>query len=248
MLIRRLVPTALATLVAAASLAGCTGNPDNTGPLPDAGGLVDTAAERLRGLTDVSFHFRSNGALPGLPVREVEGTASREGGPDGTAQGEADVQAPAGRTQYTFDLDGETLRLTDPDEADAPAVERTVPQAFAPARLLDPERGLRQLLLAATDLRTETRENLADVETYRVGGGLAHDAIAAVVPTVHDDVSVKFWIAPGTGRLMRVWVQVPPRQKNEGAVQLELALTRHNDTGATQRQRVPSGGSSPSTR
>ncbi len=133
--------------------------------------------------------------------------------------------------------------------------ERAVPELVAPARLLDPATGLGTLLRQARGLETETREDLDDVATYRVGGELPREAVAAFVPGVHADVDVKFWVgADAPGHLRRVWVQVPPRQKNEGAVVLELALTRHDVpvastvTGDHGVQRVPSGGSVPSTR
>lgn len=224
MLIRRLAQSLVVTLAVSAPLSACTGNPDNTGPLPEARGLADAAAEDLRDLTDVAFELRVSGAIPGLPVREVTGVVDRR---DGTASGEADVQYPDERVQYTFVLDGDTVTLTD---ADGVVVDTPLPADYAPGELLDPDDGLRALLVEAGNLRTETREELDDVATYRIGGELRHETISALVPGVHDDVDVKFWIAEHGDRLMRVWVQVPPRKKNEGAVQLELALDRHNAT------------------
>ncbi len=225
MVLRRLARLSLVALIGSASLSACAGNPDNTGPLPEATGLVEEAAENLRELTSVAFEFRVSGEIPGLSVREVEGVADREGGPNGTASGEADAQLFTERVQYSFVLTDDTLTLTDPD---GETTQRPAPAEYTPARLLDPEKGLRRLLTEATDLQTETREELDDVETYRVDGELDHRAISALVAGVHDDVDVKFWIAEEGDRLVRVWVQVPPRKKNEGAVQLELALSGHN--------------------
>ncbi|EHR59779.1 LppX_LprAFG lipoprotein [Saccharomonospora cyanea] len=225
MLLRRLAQLLLVALVASAPLSACAGNPDNTGPLPEAAGLVDAAADNLRELTSVAFEFRVSGAIPGLPVREVEGVAAREDGSSGTASGHADAQLLTERVQYSFVVEDDTLTLTDPDGS---TVRQPVPAGYAPTRLLDPEDGIRRLLTEATGLRTETREELDDVETYRIDGELGHQAISALVAGVHDDVDVKFWIAEKGDRLMRVWVQVPPRKKNEGAVQLELALSGHN--------------------
>ncbi|EID53504.1 LppX_LprAFG lipoprotein [Saccharomonospora xinjiangensis] len=225
MLPRRLALNLVAALVVSASLPACTANPDNSGPLPGAEGLVNAAEGALEELASVAFEFRLTGAVPGLQVREVEGVADRGRGPNGSATGEADAQLLTERVRYSFVVEGNTLSLT---EQDGTTVRRPVPADYAPARLLDPATGIRQLLAEATNLTTETREELDDIETYRIGGELRHEVVSALLPGVHDDVDVKFWIADGSHRLMRVWVQVPPRKKNEGATQLELALTRHN--------------------
>ena len=229
MQIRRLVQILLAVLVTSAPLAGCSGNPDNTGPLPKGQQLVDAAAENLRELTNVAFELEISGAVPGLPVREIEGVASRSEGPNGSASGEADMQLETERVRYEFTLSDDVLLLTD---SDGETEEQAVPVPYTPARLLDPEHGLRQLLIGAEELETETREQLDDVETYRVHGTLSREAVSAVVPAVQDDVDIKFWVADDTEQLMRIWIQVPPRKENEGAVQLQLALTEHNTAAA----------------
>lgn len=218
--------TALSLVLALAALGGCTTSPDTSGPLPRADHLLDASAEAMAGLRSVNFTFNVSGAVPGLSVREVEGVARREPEPYGYARGAADVQQGTNRRQYRFVVTGETLTL---EGADGETVNKTVPQPFNPARLLDPENGLRSLLTEATNLRTEGREELHDVPTYRVDGKLPQQVISTLVSGIHADVDVKFWVRQDPSRsLMRMWVQVPPRQQNEGAVMLELALTNHN--------------------
>ncbi|WP_028662360.1 LppX_LprAFG lipoprotein [Saccharomonospora iraqiensis] len=233
--IRRLAVVLVAALTV---VGGCAASPDTTGPLPDGRELVDTATRALADVRGVRFEFHVSGALPGLPVRTVEGVATRDGGPHGSARGEADVQRGTERHRYDFVLDGAELRLTDPDDSTADrdggaGGTRPAPGPLTPARLLDPEHGLTTLLREATALETESREELDGVPSYRVGGELDREVVAGFVPGVHDDVAVKFWVAGrGQGQLLRVWMQVPPRQKNEGAVMLELALDGH-ETAAT---------------
>ncbi|SFQ74052.1 lipoprotein LprG [Amycolatopsis arida] len=210
-------------------LGGCTSSPDTTGPLPDAGELVRASAESLTQLRSVSFTFKVNGSVPGLDVREVSGTATRDGGRYGRAAGEADIQRRLDRAEVEFLLDGERLWLTGLGDQPEQRVEWPVPVGYAPATLLDPERGLRTLLTGATGLETEGSEPLNGVDTFRVAGELPHPVIARLVPGVHTGVDVKFWVSEApTRHLMRIWVQVPPRQPNEGAVMLELGLTDHN--------------------
>ncbi|WP_199433831.1 LppX_LprAFG lipoprotein [Qaidamihabitans albus] len=221
MLFRRI---ALVLLLGA--LGGCTSAPDTAGPLPDGGSLVAASADALRDLRSVSFEFAVSGAIPGLAVREVTGEAARGEGAHGFAHGDVDVQHTDERAQYEFRVDGGTLYLTGSDDEHT---EQPVPAGFDPARLLDPEDGLRSLLTGATNLRTESREKLGEVATYRVTGELPEHVVSALVPGIRSDAHVKFWVAEAAGRhLRRIWIQVPPRQPNEGAVTLELALSDHN--------------------
>ncbi|NIH85293.1 LppX_LprAFG lipoprotein [Amycolatopsis granulosa] len=195
-------------------------------PLPDGRALVDAAGVSLDGVRSVRFDFSVSSTVPGLDIREVKGLASKDGGPHGTAIGQADVQASVERFELDYVLAGETLFLTDRKGRQS---QVPVPADYNPATLLDPGRGLPKLLAEATGLKTETKEDVLGVEAYRVTGKLARDVISGVVPGIQADVDVKFWVTQAEPRnLVRVWIQVPPRQPNEGATQLELALSDQN--------------------
>ncbi|MEU6646541.1 LppX_LprAFG lipoprotein [Saccharomonospora sp. NPDC046836] len=212
-------------------LAGCTSAGGAGEELPDGTSLVEASAESLRELNTVAFDFRVSGAIPGLTLRAVDGVAMRSGGEHGYARGDADVQQLTDRTLYQFVLSGDRLRLTDQD---GDRTERPVPEQLSPARLLSPEHGLYQLLSHATNLKTETKEDLDDLPTYRVTGKLSREVVSAFIPGIQADVDVKFWVSEAADRnLMRVWVQVPPRQESAGSVMLELALSKHNEPVST---------------
>ncbi|WP_019818706.1 LppX_LprAFG lipoprotein, partial [Saccharomonospora saliphila] len=119
MVLRR-VAVVLSAVLTAVVAGGCASSPDPSGPFPDGRALVDSAAEALAGVDSVRFDFHVRGAMPGLPVRRVEGVATRDGGPYGFARGEADVQRATDRAQYDFVLDGEVLRLGEPGSEIAP--------------------------------------------------------------------------------------------------------------------------------
>ncbi|PRX44128.1 lipoprotein LprG [Prauserella shujinwangii] len=221
MLLRR-----IALVLVLVVVGGCSADPGEDRTLPAAGALVGASAEALRDLRSVSFELGLSGPVPGLPVREVAGEAARGGGASGFAHGEADVQERTERVQYDFRLADGTLSLTD-DEGNH--TETPAPEQFTPARVLDPEHGLRGLLLGATGLETENRERIGEIPTYRVAGQVPEQVVSRLIPGIRSDVTVKFWISERPSRdLVRVWMQIPPRQPNEGAVMLELALSRHN--------------------
>ncbi|HKS43742.1 MAG TPA: LppX_LprAFG lipoprotein [Amycolatopsis sp.] len=209
-------------LLLTVALAACDSSPDTSGPLPDGTGLVAAARSSIDAWHSVRFDFTVSGTIPGLDVRDVKGQASR----DGRASGQADVQQSTNRFQLTFLMDSSTLYLTDQHGA---RKQEPLPADYNPVLLLGSARGLPRLLGDATGLKTETREDVKGVETYRVTGELARDVVSTVLPQIQSDVDVKFWVTQREPReLVRVWMQVPPRQPNEGAVMLELALSDVN--------------------
>lgn len=212
-------------LLAATALAtGCGPSPDMSG-LPDGARLISAAAADLDQAHAVRFDFDISGTIPGLDVRQVTGQANR----DGSASGKADVQESENRFQTTFAIDGPTLSLTDQH---GNWTERPVPAGYDPALVLDASRGLPRLLRKATGLKTEIQEDVQGVQAYRVTGELAGNIVATVVPQIRSDVDVKFWVTESEPReLVRVWMQVPPLQPNEGAVMLQLALSEVRGSG-----------------
>lgn len=214
-------------LLTVGALAGCTARGDDE-TLPAARPLAGAAADALADLGSVRFQLKVTGVVPGIAVREVTGVARTEGA--GSAQGDADVQWPDERIQYEFALSGKEVALDDGDQLSTV----DLPARLTPVRLLDDEHGLGLLLDRAARLRTETREEVDGVSAYRIDGVLRREAIATVVPGIHADVAVKFWVAEGGKRnLVRLWIQVPPRKENEGAAMLELGLSDHK-TAAQQ--------------
>ncbi|GHF89032.1 lipoprotein LprG [Amycolatopsis bartoniae] len=216
--------TASVLVLILALACGCAASPDTRGPLPAAPELVTAAAGSLGGVTSVQFDFSVSGIVPGLDVREVKGWASRAGGQYGSAVGQADMQESTNRFELSYEITGDELVLTDQHGAQT---REPVPAEYAPAALLS--HGLPKLLTSATGLKTETKEDVKGVQTYRVTAELSKDAVSSVLPQIQSDVDVKFWVTQSEPRtLVRVWMQVPPRQPNEGAVMLELGLSGFN--------------------
>jgi lipoprotein LprG len=205
---------------------GCTPSPDSAGPLPDGPGLVAASATAITGLRSVRFTLGVSGTIPGLPIRQIDGDATLDGGPHGTAKGHADIQESTDRFQADYVLRDDKLFITG---TDGKRQELPAPPQYLPAALLDSSGGLHRLLAGATDMKTEIKEKLGNVETYRVAAKIPKAVISSVIPGIKSDVDVKFWVDQAEShQLMRVWMQVPPSQPNEGAVMLELALSKQN--------------------
>lgn len=235
-----------------ALVAGCSSPPEAPETEPAGASLVRDAAKALGDVTSVRFDLRTQGALPGFPIRSIDGVATRAG----WSTGEVDMQLPGERVQYEYefgdrdgasspggssaedsptaktpgssaDADGDTtVALTDSDDV---TTRTAVPERFTPQSLLARQGGLHDLLEDATELRTESREDIDDVPAYRISGNLPQDDISELLPGVPDDVAAKFWVTDNPQRtLVRVWLQVPPRTPNQGATMIELGLSEHN--------------------
>lgn len=211
----------LATGLLTTGLVSACGLPDTSSPLPAAKVLLDDSAAALRDLRDVRFEYSLNGRIPELDVRSAQGRASA----NGAAEGEAEIETPDGGADVSFVVEGDTVTVT----AESGGTERLPGASPNAATLLNPDTGLPSLLAAATDVRTENREELDGVSAYRVGGDVDRATISRLLPGAWADVEMKFWVSEGEGReLLRLWLQLPPRTENEGTVMLELALSDHN--------------------
>ncbi len=219
---RLLLPTLLLTIGLTGGCAESSGSGD---PLPPAQDLVSAAAESLISLRSVHYVLGVNGVVTGLPVRAIGGDVSLDGGPHGTAVGDADLQTGVDRQFVKYRLSGDDITIS------GPAGVRVVPitDGYTPRAFLGADGGLRRLLMGATALRTERWERVQDTDAIRIDGKVPAAVISGLMPEIQADVFVKLWVSKAEPRqLVRVWVQVPPTKPEEFAVMLELALTRHN--------------------
>jgi len=170
------------------------------------------------------FAMGQDRATPPAGARDTEPGTDPNSGTEGTGTGDTG-------TQDTEDAKDTEVTLTDSEDETTTA---SLPERFTPGSLLGRDGGLRALLGDATDLSTESREDIDDVPAYRVSARIPQDKMSELLPGVPGDVAAKFWVSDDADRtLLRVWLQVPPRTPNEGAVLIELGLTEHNQPVTT---------------
>src|SRR5690348_6693390 len=109
---------ALALLVAvpvlALGLAGCTKpKPQNgatTSDLPDGATLVKDSAAAMRDIKTAKFQITADATVAGLALKRAEGTLTREGSAQGTAQ----VDQSGLNVELTFIIVGDKIYLKGP--------------------------------------------------------------------------------------------------------------------------------------
>lgn len=184
---------ALATLVTSAGLlAGCSSS-KHTGPLPDADVLVKEAAASTEQLTSVHLVLTSDGNIKDLPVKRLEGDLTTQ--PATAAKGNARVSIMGADADVKFVvMDGDLYGAI---TGDTYINYGSAANIYDVSAILDPQRGLANLLSAFTDPKAEAHETIGSADTIRISGKIPADAVNKLAPQLAVTEAL-----PGT-----VWIQ-----------------------------------------
>jgi lipoprotein LprG len=182
---RRSVTAVLLAVTVLAANAGCRGGQDDDGDLPDGAELMAAAADEMAGVQTVAMRLETDVDLGGLPVREVDGTITQAGDAQGTAQ----VEQFGQQVELRFVVVDETFHY----QLLGGWQQLPLSQAAAfydPSAILDPERGVSQVLRTATDPQVQRR----DGDQYEVTATFDAQALAVLVPGATEDTQGTVWI------------------------------------------------------
>lgn len=190
-MMRRILLAVLACTAVAAT--ACSSDEPN-GDLPDGAGLLEDAAATTAKIESAHFTLTVNGEVPGLDVRSAEGDLTREGGGSGAAEGTVSMTLLGQLFEGEFVLVDDKVWIKGPtgDYQELPA--SMVVNLYDPGAILDPERGIANVLSNVQDPVTEGTEDVDGVATYRVKGKAARDVVANLVPGIDSDVDITFWV------------------------------------------------------
>jgi lipoprotein LprG len=185
------VKSAGACVLALALVVGCGGGGGKK--QPPAGPLLRQAADTLRATTSLGFALRTDD-VPQVTVKSVDAKLLR----NGNAQGAAKV-IQFGMTVYLKGLTGGWQRQP---------LSR-VAGIYDPSAILDPDRGLVQLLLTAKNADTRGRDKVAGRDCYRVHATLDRTVVARLVPGITADTPSDIWISVSDHRVPKTELKVP---------------------------------------
>ncbi|OLF08890.1 LppX_LprAFG lipoprotein [Actinophytocola xanthii] len=217
---RRILSALLALAVAATT--ACTSDDSGGDSLPDGAGLLKDAAATTAEITSAHFTLAVNGDVPGLDVDKAEGDLTREGGGSGAARGTVSMTLLGQLFEGEFVLVDDKVWIKGPtgDYQELPA--SIIANLYDPAAILDPERGVANVLSNVREPRTEGAEDIDGVSTYRVKGKATRDVIAPLVPGVDSDVDITFWVSQDDGHQpVKASVAVPA----EGSPTVDVTLS-----------------------
>lgn len=202
--------TILATAVGL--FAGCSKSSEKSDKeLPDAATLLQQSSQNTRDQKSVHLKLTVQGQIQDLPIESLEGDLTQS--PAVAAQGKANIV-----------FLGQKLEGVDFVVADGTLYGAITSggkfQDFGPAAdiydvaaILDPNRGLANVLAGFSDAKAEGRENVGGAETVRVTGKVSPDAVNKIAPQLKatGPVPGTVWIAEeGDHQLMQAKLEPTP--------------------------------------
>ncbi|HVK24867.1 MAG TPA: LppX_LprAFG lipoprotein [Actinokineospora sp.] len=223
MVTRRIFLGALA--LTAALAAGCTsddsGGGDTSG-LPDGATLMKDAAAATRDIRSAHFTLKVNGSVSAIPVQNAEGDLTREGGPSGAAKGTVKLTLLGQLIEGEFVLVDDSLYIKGPTGGFQKYPASLTSNLYDPSAILNPDKGIANVLAKVKDPRTEGKEDIDGVSTIRVKGLGDKDVVAAIVPGVSSDVEVTFWLRADNKQPVKASVALPSSEGKTATVDLTL--------------------------
>lgn len=193
----------LALLVAlfTALLTSCGGltPAENSPPLPDGAGLLADSAAAMRTATSTRVGIDVEGELPGVPIKSAEGQLSK----DGLAKGTASLDMGEQLYEIAFVITGADLYFRGPTGDFRKLSRSSAFLVYDPTVILDPKQGIAAALAAGTAAKTEAREQVGGVDSFRVQARFPGQSLDKLVPGFAQDSDSRVWIAADGFRLVQ---------------------------------------------
>lgn len=177
---------------------------DGGADLPAATDLLPAAADAMAQLETAKLVVETDTDLAELPVRRADGVVTRAGDAAGTAQLNQlsmliEMTFVVVEDTFYYQLIGGWQELPLSEAADL----------YDPSAILDPDRGVANLLRTADKAKVDTRETSSGVDTYRVSAELAPDALSTLLPGVNGPAAGVLWIGVDQPLLHQIEISVP---------------------------------------
>ncbi len=159
--------------------------------------LIRDAAAGTSEITSTHFTLQVNGAVPGLSVRSLDGDLTREG----EAQGTGTIEQAGQLVEIEFVLTGDVLHLKGPTGGFQQIPAALSSSVYDPSAVLDPERGVANLLSGMRDPVTRAREDVGGTPAYKVTGTVPREVLSGVLPGVESGADLTVWLREDGGHL-----------------------------------------------
>ncbi|MEV4178109.1 LppX_LprAFG lipoprotein [Nonomuraea sp. NPDC049709] len=187
-MLRKLLVVAVLALASACSSGG------GGAELPAGPDLMKKSSEAMKGVKSAGFSITTEGK-PKVPVKKADGRLTAEGDADGTIT--LDVLGTL--QEVTFALIGDTVHFKGPTGGFQQMTRDQLAQFYDPSVILEPTKGIAQLLASGTDPKVEGVES----GSYRVATTFPGTVVGQIIPGVTQGVNGKVWIDQATSRLTK---------------------------------------------
>ncbi|GAA3695956.1 hypothetical protein GCM10022224_072040 [Nonomuraea antimicrobica] len=187
-MLRKLLIVVVLALASACSSSGAGGE------LPAGPDLMAKAAEAMKAVKSARFSITTEGK-PNVPVKKADGRLTSGGDADGTIT----IEALGNLLEVTFAVVGDTVHFKGATGGFQKMTREQLAQIYDPSVILEPTKGIAQLLASATDPKVEGVESGA----YRVATTFPGNVVGQIIPGVTQGVSGRIWLDQATGRLTK---------------------------------------------
>lgn len=191
----RLTTLLVALLATLGLVAGCSKGgdaPKNDAPLPDAKAVIDSAAATAKQLRDVYLDLGVDGTVPKLPVKSVSAYLTND--PKVAGQGDAEVTFNGTQVKAKFVV-ADTHLWAQFGTGQVYQDMGLASDIYDASAILDPNKGIANLLSSVRDPKVEGREQIGGNDTVRISGVIPGSALAGIVPKAElGDRPLTFWI------------------------------------------------------
>lgn len=201
----RLVASFASLIAVVAVVAGCTAPAPSPEAPPDPATLVKESSETTREQTSAHLKLSVEGQIPGLPVEFIEGDLTRT--PAVAAKGTLDMVylgQPLKGVEFVVS-DGLLWAAITP--GGGPTNFGPASNIYDVAAILDPDKGLANVLANFSDAKDDGQEAVEGVESARITGNVTADAVNKIAPQIGatGPVPGTVWISEDSNReLMQV--------------------------------------------
>lgn len=199
--------------------AGCSSSSTSTADLPDAATMLSDSSKATAALKSVHLELSVSGQIEALPIETLSGDLQNS--PAVAAQGKTTLNVYGSKvSDVEFVVVEGTLyaALTPGSFADfGPAAD-----IYDVSAILNPEKGLANILKNFTDPKTEAVEEINGVEAAKITGTVSAEAVNAIAPQldVKDAVPGTAWVRTDGGHAL---VQAKLDVSEGNSVQMTLS-------------------------
>ncbi|GLZ43540.1 LppX_LprAFG lipoprotein [Actinokineospora sp. NBRC 105648] len=217
----------LGILALVAALAtGCTSDESPPGPgsnLPDGAALLRDSSATTKNIKSAHFTLKVNGSVAAIPVQNAEGDLTREGGASGAAKGTVKLTLMGQLIEGEFVLVDDSLYIKGPTGGFQKFPSALTSNIYDPSAILNPDKGIANVLAKIQNPRTEAKESVDGVSAYKVSGKVTKDVVSGIVPGVSSDVDVSIWVREDNKQPAKASVALPGGAGKSATVDLTLS-------------------------
>ena len=173
--------------------------------LPDAGTLLTGSAAAMRDIKTAKFLITADGAISGLSLRRADGTLTREGSAQGTAQ----IEQAGTTVDLTFVIVADKIYIKGPTGGYQALPLSLAASVYDPSAILDPDQGVAKLLSSTTDAKTEAAEAVDGTDAWRVAITANGADLSKIIPGVTGNTPGKVWLGKQDKRLHKAVFTLP---------------------------------------